>query len=160
MEAMRCLALSIGLLLVLGMAGCGSSGTSSTPAACLEPASHYLTALRAAPAEVRLDGSTAISDCFSGTQGAGDQATVGKTVIEAATGLNARARRAPGGETTVQLGYLDGAVHEGASHASGVDADLVRRLDTAARFNPGGRSPGAAFERAFGKGYAAGEATG
>ena len=160
MGAVRWLSLCAGVLLVLGSAGCGSSGTSSTPAACLEPANHYLSALRSAPAEVRLDGSTAISDCFSGTQGAGEQATVGQTVIEAATGLNARARRAPAGDATVQLGYLDGAVHEGASHASGVDADLVRRLDAAARYNPGGGSPGAAFERAFGKGYAAGEATG
>jgi hypothetical protein len=148
------------MLLAVGAAGCGSSGTSSTPGACLEPAGRYLSALRDAPAAVRLDDSTAISDCFSGTQGAGDQADVGKTVIEAATGLNARARRDPGGRATVQLGYLDGAVHEGASHASGVDADLVRRLDTAARFNPHGGSLGAAFERAFGKGYAAGESTG
>ena len=53
------------------------------------------------------------------------------------------------------LGYLSGAVHEGASHASGVDADLVHQLDAAARYEPGGGTLGAAFERAFGKGYAA-----
>jgi hypothetical protein len=105
---------------------------------------------------VRLDGETPISDCFSATQPAGDQAQVGQAVIESATELNAGARRDPGGGDTVRLGYLVGAVQEGASHASGIDADLVRRLDTAARFNPGGGTLGAAFERAFGKGYAAG----
>jgi hypothetical protein len=59
----------------------------------------------------------------------------------------------------VQLGYLAGAVHEGTTHVPS-EADLVRRVDSAARYNPGGGTLGAAFERAFGKGYAAGEATG
>jgi hypothetical protein len=151
-------------VLVLAMAsivaGCGSSASSATPVACLEPTSRYLTALEAAPGEVRLGGEIAISDCFSDTQGAGDQATVGQTVIKAATVLNARARRHPAGAATVGLGYLDGAVRKGTSGAEGIYADLVRRVEAAARFSPGGGSPGAAFERAFGKGYAAGESTG
>ncbi len=147
----------IALALVAAAAGCGSSGESATPVACLAPTGEYLKALDSAPGEVRLAGETAISDCFSGTQGAGDQAQVGQTVISAATELNAAARRDPGGQDAVMLGYLAGAVHEGASHASGIAADLVRRLDTAARFNPGGGTLGAAFERAFGKGYAAGQ---
>ncbi len=75
------------------------------------------------------------------------------------TSLNAQARRDPARPATVRLGYLDGAVHEGTAHVPS-EADLVRRVDTAARYNPGGGSLGAAFERAFGKGYAAGEATG
>lgn len=140
--------------------GCGSSSDGSTPTACLAPAGQYLKALRAAPGEVRLSGGTAISDCFGATQGAGDLANVGQTVIQVATQLNAQARREPGGQDTVMLGYLSGAVHEGTSHAAGVDADLVRRLDAAARYEPGGGTPGAAFERAFGKGYAAGEQSG
>jgi len=145
------------IALALLLAGCGSSTTSETPPACLAPAAQYVRALQAAPGEVRVGGETAISDCFSATQAAGDQAQVGQAVIEAATELNAAARRDPGGADTVSLGYLVGAVQEGASHASGIDADLVRRLDTAARFNPGGGMLGAAFEHAFGKGYAAGQ---
>ena len=105
-------------------------------------------------------GDTPISDCFNSTQGAGEQADVGKTVIRAATILNAQARRRPAGSATVALGYLDGAVRKGTADTAGVNADLVRRLESAARFNPGGGSPGAAFERAYGKGYAAGENTG
>jgi hypothetical protein len=154
---MRRAALLFALVASLAV-GCGSSTDSSTPTACLAPAGSYLRALRAAPSEVRLNGGTAISDCFGAS--AGELANVGQTVIQVATQLNAQARRDPGGQDTVMLGYLSGAVHEGASHASGVDADLVRRLDAAARYEPGGGTLGAAFERAFGKGYAAGEQSG
>src|SRR4051812_22105723 len=150
----------LGISLALIAAGCASSGSSATPVACLEPATRYLAALEDAPGEVRLGAGTAISSCFSDTQQAGDQANVGQTVIKVATLLNARARRDPAGGATVQLGYLDGAVRKGAAGAGGIDVDLVRRLEAAARFNPGGGSPGAAFERAYGKGYAAGESTG
>jgi hypothetical protein len=148
------------LFSVAALVGCGSSGGDATPTACLDSATAYLSALRAAPGEVRLHPDTAISECFGETQGAGELANVGQTVIRVATQLNAQARRDPGGRETVMLGYLAGAVHEGASHAAGADADLVRRLDAAARFTPGGGTLGAAFERAFGKGYAAGEQTG
>ncbi len=132
--------------------GCGSSG-GAAPAACVAPADDYLKALESAPAEVRLGGSTAISDCFTGAESPG----IGQTVIRVATTLNAEARRDPGGPRTVSLGYLAGAVHKGAEDAAGAEADLVRRLDVAARFSPGGGTLGAAFERAYGKGYAAGE---
>ncbi|HEY7151068.1 MAG TPA: hypothetical protein VH391_05260 [Solirubrobacterales bacterium] len=152
--------LVIPILLAFAATGCGSSSDSSTPVACLAPVGQYVKALKAAPGEVRLDGATAISDCFAATQGAGELADVGQTVIRAATGLNAEARRDPAGQATVMLGYLAGAVHEGASHAQGADTDLVRRLDAAARYVPGGGVPGAAFERGFGKGYAAGEQSG
>jgi hypothetical protein len=148
------------LALVALLTGCGSNGESDTPVACLVPTAQYLKALDAAPGEVRLEGDTAISDCFGDTQSAGDQAQVGQTVIQAATQLNSQARRDPAGAATVSLGYLDGAVHEGTSSSGGIHADLVRRLDSAARFGRGAGSAGAAFERAFGKGYAAGEATG
>jgi hypothetical protein len=135
------------------LAGCGSSGAEGPPAACLAPAGEYLSALEDAPGEVRLAGGTAISECFTGTEDPG----VGQAAIRAATVLNAKARKNPSGADTVRLGYLDGAVRAGAANAGGADADLVRRLDAAARFSPGGGTLGAAFERAFGKGYAAGE---
>jgi hypothetical protein len=160
MVRMRRSIAAIAALVATVLVACGSEDGGTTPVACLSPAPRYLAALQDAPGEVRVGGETAISDCFAGTQSAGDQAQVGQTVIDAATSLNADARRHPGGHENVMLGYLVGAVHEGAAHSSGINADLVRRLDAAARFNPGGGSPGAAFERAFGKGYAAGEDTG
>jgi hypothetical protein len=141
----------IGILL----AGCGSKGSTTTPDACLEPVGGWMAALDAAPGAVRLNGQTPISECFTGAE----NPDIGQTAIKTATVLNARARRDPGGPETLRLGYLDGAVHKGTAHVPS-EADLVRRVDTAARYNPHGGSLGAAFERAFGKGYAAGEATG
>jgi hypothetical protein len=123
--------------------------------ACAGTANDYLEALRAAPGAVRLDGETAISDCFTGEE----DPNVAHAVIGAVSRLNAQARRDPAGPATVRLGYLAGAVHKGTARVPS-EADLVRRVDTGARYAPGGASMGAAFERAFGKGYAAGEATG
>jgi hypothetical protein len=145
--------------LALVGAGCGSSG-GETPDACLSPARAYLSALADAPGEVRLAGEVPISDCLGETQGAGTQADVGQTMIAVATELNAEARPDPGGPETVELGYLVGAVRKGAAQSSGINADLVRRLEAAARFKPGPGIFGAAFEHAYGKGYAAGQETG
>jgi hypothetical protein len=137
------------------VAGCGSKGSTTPPVACAGTAHDYLEALQTAPGAVRLDGETAISDCFTGEE----DPNVAHAVIGAVSRLNAQARRDPAGPATVRLGYLAGAVHRGTAHVPS-EADLVRRVDTAARYVPGGGSMGAAFERAFGKGYAAGEATG
>ena len=137
------------------VAGCGSKGSTAVPGACGGSAGDYLKPLQAAPGTVRLAGETPISDCFTGTE----PPDVDQAVIEAASRLNAEARRDPGGQSTVELGYLAGAVHEGTSQVPS-EADLVRRVDSAARYMPGDSSLGAAFERAYGKGYAAGEATG
>jgi hypothetical protein len=144
------------------LAGCGgSSEDPETPAACLAPAAGYLRALESAPGEVRLDGTTPISECLVEDQPGGALQTVGESVVDAATELNARARRDPGGRGTVQLGYLVGAVQEGASGTGGIHQDLVLRLDSAARFSGDEARPfPAEFERAYGEGYAAGQANG
>jgi hypothetical protein len=109
-------------------------------------------ALAAAPGEVRLEGDTPISDCLVPEQEGGDLAGVGQEMVKAATDLNAAARRDPTGREAVQLGYLIGAVERGAE---GIHADLVRRINAAARFSPQGLLP-AEFERTFGPGYRAG----
>lgn len=140
------------------LAGCGDDA-AETPAACLGGAEDYLTALEAAPGEVRLAGTTPISACFVDGQEAGPLADVGEQVVEAAKQLNRRARRDPAGESTVELGYLVGAVQEGASTTGGIHQDLVVRLDSAARFAKG-KAPTPAFLRTFGEGYAAGQASG
>jgi hypothetical protein len=155
MDSMRRSILALAVGLVLALAGCGSKGSTSTPVACAGSPASYLMALNAAPGPVRLAADTPISDCFTGTEGP----DVTDSVITAVSRLNAEARRDPAGSATVELGYLAGAVHKGTAHVPS-DADLVRRVDTAARYVPGGGTPGAAFERSFGKGYAAGEATG
>ncbi len=146
---------------MLALAACGSPDAPETPVACLSPASTYLDALEDAPAEVRLDGETAISACLVAEQGSGALQTVGKSVVDAASRLNAEIRRSGDAEAIVRLGYLVGAVQEGASGTSGIHRDLVLRLDSAARYTgPDGEPFEAGFERSFGEGYAAGQADG
>ncbi len=149
-------AAGIALALLL-LAGCGGDGNAVAPAACLETSQGYLRALQRAPGEVRLGGTTSISDCLVPEQDAGQLASVGREMIVAATKLNGEARRDPSGAVAVQLGYLLGAVSEGAD---AIHTDLVRRLNSAARFSETGGTLGASFERAFGRGYAAGRRSG
>jgi hypothetical protein len=146
------------------VAGCGSD-EAETPAACLEPDRAYLDALRAAPEPVLLDGSTPISECLVSEQSPAEQGQVGEQLISAATQLNAEALREPSGDATVQLGYLIGAAQQGAAEGGGTESggihtDLLRRLDSAARFSKGGEPLPTSFERAFGQGYAAGQESG
>ena len=146
------------ILIAVLVAGCGSSDGGDTPAACLAPAATYLKALEVAPDAVRLEGETPISDCLVDDQSAGDLADVGASLVETATFLSAAAQRDPGGPQTVRLGYLVGAVQEGASKTSGIHTDLVRRLEAAARY-PGSRDRNS-FDLAYARGYAAGRGGG
>jgi hypothetical protein len=146
------------LALALGIAGCTSQEDEETPSACLAEAPAYLQALRAAPGEVRLEGTTQISDCLTPEQGGGELAQVGSAMIAAATELNGEGRADPGGVAPVQLGYLSAAVSRGADS---IHADLARRVTTAAQFSPGGSDTlSAEFLRGFGRGYEAGRDTG
>ncbi|MGH2951245.1 MAG: hypothetical protein ACRDKX_04300 [Solirubrobacterales bacterium] len=157
----RIAATAAGVLALLAVAACGSDAPPETPLACLEPAPAYLRALEAAPGEVLLDGTTPISDCLVEEQGPGAQAQAGEAMIVAATRLNRELRRELDRPTAVSLGYLVGAVQEGAAATGGIHADLVRRLDAAARYPEAGGEPfPASFERAFGAGYAAGQESG
>jgi len=142
-----------------GLAACGATD-NSTPVACLEGSGAYLRALRAAPGEVALGDGTPISGCLVENQEAGDLATVGSAMVAAATSLNAEARAEPGGGASLRLGYLLGAAQRGADSNEGIDADLVRRLAAAASYSPEGRPLPAAFLRAYGEGFDAGEARG
>ena len=142
-------------LLLVG--GCGSDTNDEAPAACLATNQGYLRALERAPGEVRLADGIPISACLVPEQDAGQLANVGREMIVTATKLNAQARLDPEGEASVQLGYLLGAVAKGSD---AIHTDLVRRLNSAARFSETGGTLPAGFERAFGRGYAAGQRTG
>jgi len=142
---------------ILSIAGCGGSQDDQAPAVCLVGNEAYLKALERAPAPVLLGSTTPISDCLVPQQQAGQLASIGQEMIVAATKLNAEARRDPGGPASVELGYLIGAVSKGADP---IHTDLVRRLNASARFSETGGSLPASFERAFGRGYAAGRSSG
>ncbi len=143
---------AVAAIALVCVAGCGSSEPDQAPAACLSPSPEYVKALAAAPGEVLLRGEVPISDCLVPEQSGGQLAAVGEQMIAAATTLNGEAQRNPAGADSIRLGYLVGAVERGDD---GIHADLVRRLNAAARFSPGGLLP-AEFERSFGRGYAAG----
>src|SRR5829696_7208645 len=150
-------AVAVLVLAAVLLAGCGSDREDEAPAACLATSQGFLRALEAAPDEVRLAGSTPISACLVSEQSGGQLSSVGREMIVAATKLNAEARRDPGGPAAVQLGYLIGAVSKGAD---AIHTDLVRRLNSSAHFSESAGLPPAGFERAFGRGYAAGQRTG
>jgi hypothetical protein len=152
------LSTSLALVLVaLAAAGCGAKKNDLAPAACLVSNRGYLHALQAAPGPVRLAETTPISGCLVPEQDAGQLANIGHEMVIAATKLNTQARQDPGGPATVQLGYLIGAVSKGADP---IHTDLVRRLNASARFSQSGGTLPASFERAFGRGYAAGHSSG
>jgi hypothetical protein len=146
----------VAALVGLAVAGCGAKKNDLAPAACLVPNQAYLRALERAPAEVRLAGTTPISDCLVPEQDGGQLANIGQEMIVAATKLNLEARRGSPA-AALQLGYLIGAVSKGAD---AIHTDLVRRLNSAARFSQTGGAQSAGFERAFGRGYAAGHSSG
>jgi hypothetical protein len=134
-------------------AGCGGSDDEGeTPQACGGTAAEYRAALASAPGDVALEDATPISDCLPAQQSSGDLAETGQILIATATDLNADARRNPTGPAAVQLGFLVGAIERGADS---IHADLVRRVNSAARFSADGLLP-AEFERTFGRGYSAG----
>ena len=143
---------------ILALGGCGSDDAPETPAACLAPAAQYLEALEQAPREALL-GSTPIGECLVAEQEPGALESVGQSLVTAATRLNELARRNPGGEAALRLGYLSGAVDGAAESTGGIHQDLRLRLASAARFLPGGGTLPASFERAFAEGYAAGRAS-
>jgi hypothetical protein len=136
-------------------AGCGKQD-DSTPVACLEGAGAYVSALSAAPGEVRLDGETPISACLAENQQGGDLATVGEALVEATTELNGEARSDPGGNANLQLGYLLGSAQRGADSTEGIHADLIRRLTVAARYAPGRQPLSPEFLAAYRQGFDAG----
>jgi hypothetical protein len=145
-------------LCAAGLAACGSNDTASTPSPCLRGPANFLTALATAPGPVRLDHQNLISDCVLPAQKAGELTQVGSALVIAATKLNVAGRANPTGNDPVELGYLVGAVERGAEDTAGIHADLLRRLDSAARFSPGALPP--AFATGYATGLAAGKKSG
>jgi len=154
------LVLPVTLAAALLLAACGRSGEEDTPVGCLQGAEPFVAALSDAPGLVQLDDGTGISECLVDNQPAADLNTVGQAMVGAATELNAAAQGVPEGTESLQLGYLMGAANRGASDTSGIHADLLRRLNSAANFTESGMPLPAAFERQYGRGYAAGRRDG
>ena len=115
-------------LALAAVAGCREEDPALAPA-CREGPGDVLRALRAAPAEVRLEGDTLLSECLENAEDGGQLADVGTGYVAAAQRLADRARRDPDGPAAVQLGYLVGAVRHGTQPDQGPANELVRRVE-------------------------------
>jgi hypothetical protein len=104
---------------------------------------------------MRLPGEVPIDDCLVENQEAGDLARVGSSLLEAATTLNAQARAHPGGPANFALGYLVGKVTIGSEVTQGIHSELVRRVESAARYSPRGQQLPATFLDTYQQGYRA-----
>ncbi len=153
------LPIAIALAAFPAWAGCGGPD-GETPVACLDGPGAYLSALGDAPGSVRLSGEVSISDCLAQNQTGGDLATVGTTMVTAATKLNAEARANPGDDANLQLGYLLGAAERGAEGTEGIHAELIRRLSAAARYSPDNRPLPPRFLHTYREGFDAGRSSG
>jgi hypothetical protein len=106
--------------------GCGQD--EDLPAACTEGADAVQAALHDAPATVKVDGTTLLSDCLSSAPSGDQVQVVGAAFVESASSLSQRARKHPEGRAALELGYLVAAAHRGESN-NNVHAELLRRLD-------------------------------
>ena len=120
------------VFLALFALGCSRrTGSDKSPAACTDgsPSTRVAAiraALRHAPAPVRLGDGTSISDCLAHDADSGDLQNVGSMLLMVTQQLVDSGARSD--RTLLELGYLSGAVHRGASHAQ-VDAEIERRID-------------------------------
>jgi hypothetical protein len=113
------------------LAGCEGRGGHDVAPACRTGSAAVLTALRAAPGRVTLEG-TSLSACVREATGGGELNDIGLGYLDAASQLAHAAERRPEGPEALRLGYLVGAVHRGASADMGPASELVRRLDSEA----------------------------
>jgi hypothetical protein len=130
--------------------GCTRDPETRVPVECREGTQAVREALRAAPADVRLEG-TPLSDCLVRSSDAGDLQAVGTAFVDVASELAVAAKRESGGHQAVQLGYLVGAARRGAD--AGVHDELIRRIEQEL-IGVDTRSP--AFRRGEERGRAAG----
>ena len=120
--------LLFGCLAALALPGCAKEERSGVPPACRQGERAVRDALRAAPGDVRLDG-TPLSACLADESDAAELADVGTAFVNAAAELAETAAQDPGGDEATQLGYLMGATQRGVREYQGVNAELVRRLE-------------------------------
>jgi hypothetical protein len=109
-------------------AGCGREEDKPLAPACREGPSVVLEALRAAPREVRMDG-TPLSECLENAKDGGQLRDVGTGYVIAAQQLADRAQRTPESRASEQLGYLVGALRRGSRPDQGLAYELVRRVE-------------------------------
>ncbi len=134
---------------------CGAAESSPPDPGCATAAA-IERALADAPGAVALTGGGRLSDCVTGARSDAELQSAGLVLTTAAERL---ARRAQNGDAraALRLGYLVGATRRGAARATGIQAELSRRIDRAAAY-VGEGDP--AVRAALAEGMRAGEAEG
>ena len=112
---------------LLVLSGCRDED-KAVPAACRQGADTVQRALLQAPGEVRLQGTTPISDCIKDTSSGGEMSDVGTAYVAVAQRLADEAERRPNSPEALRLGYLVGAVERSRKGSQGVGYELERRL--------------------------------
>jgi hypothetical protein len=141
-------------LALLAAAGCGGEDPP-LDVACTASSGAIERALQRAPAPVTV-GGTRLSDCVSSARTDAELQNTGGVLTGAAEHLALRARRGDA-RAGVALGYLVGAARRGAARTPGIQAQLARRMESAAAFvGEGGPEVSAALAR----GMRAGRSTG
>jgi len=97
------------------------------PVACLD--GHLSKPLAHAPAEVRLEDGTKLSECFNRAANPAEIQQVGSIFIDQAERLASGARANPHSPAALQLGYLIGAMRHGTSHTQGIHYETRRRIE-------------------------------
>jgi hypothetical protein len=139
------------------LAGCGAEEIPPPAFACTGDRADLREALRAAPRPVRLDESGAqLSECVRRARSGAQLQEVGLVLTGLADELSGEAAQGDV-RSALELGYLVGAARRGARQATGVQDELLRRMERTGAF---GEDAPSGVDAAVGEGVAAGEATG
>jgi hypothetical protein len=141
-------------LAVVAAAGCGDEPSGPSPF-CLSSQEAIAGALEDAPARAELEDGTPLSACVADATDAGDAQTFGTLATAVAEDLEERAE-ARDTEAALRLGFLVGAARRGGAQTSGLNAELVRRLERSAAID----ETAPAVDDAIGRGVRAGEERG
>ncbi len=157
----RSLAIVCALLAGVLATGCrDDTDDAALPGPCVE-ARAVRAALAAAPAPVHLPDGTRLARCVELARSDSELTSLGVVLTGVADGLAdvALADAALAGRTAAatELGYLIGAAQRGSRRGQGIQVELARRLEGAAR-RIDGTAP--AIDAALRRGAAAGEQAG
>jgi hypothetical protein len=144
------------LAAAVALGGCGQDTEDTVlPTACTDEA-QVRAALRAAPGDVRLADGTRLSACVQEARSDAQLTGLGVALTAIAEEL-ADAAISGDREAATRLGYLIGAADRGSRRGQGVQLELLRRLEGAARRAD---AAGGARSAAVQAGLAAGRARG
>jgi hypothetical protein len=153
--AVRAAAL-LALALLVAATGCGREDDAGPPDTCSASVRAIERALERAPSAVVLDGGARLSDCVSQARSNAQLQSTGAVLTRTADRLAERAERGDA-RAAMRLGYLMGAARRGAARTPGLQAQLQRRVESAATYVG---DAGPRVRAALARGMSAGEATG